>query len=891
MKNKLCKRLLVGAMACSLLLSGVGGMNSVYAEETTSEQDSGYDVDKPVIESISIDKQGQTISKDTPVKISVKAYDLGSGIRSVEICVASEASNTSYQVSASYNDVTGCYEYTILNAEINSSAFNGKTYLTSVTVRDNNGNSAYGTVGSGIHASDKDDALYWFNYQTDDMVKPTIDSIEVTPAGGTVTVGDKVEILVKASDNVAIDTKRNPRIRFWNDTTGTNTTMYKEVSTTLSWDDSKQGFYGVINITKETAPVTYNHGSVYDVYDTSGNVNSRSVTDFPNAWFTVDNPNADMEAPVIKNISMTHVGETVGVGDEITISVEATDNVGVSSVTVALYPATASSFSDSKFLGLSKKENSDVFSTTIKVDSSWYATEWYMASVEVSDTSNNSLSARGFDGKSYINAVGSVLGDGYELQEKYYVNVNQNGNFVLPSYDVWFIYSLPGGSSETESIKVPRRTKVSDLAEYTKDIALPEIPDVNMTGWKTYDGLSGMNLVLSPKTYYAQYDKEKVHFHLYKETEDGKEIIETKTLWGEAGKKIKTPAFDGYKDLQWYWGELGRYVDFNIYEFAGTDTIVVRQASDDDLYDSDNDYFAKVTDANISTDNKDNTGDNNNTGNNGNTNGNNGSSDNSNNSGNTNNSGNNNNTNNSGSNGNGSNSTITPAKPAVTLPKTKIAEIVTEIKSAKTGVTIKVDMDDATVVPKEILKQAQGKDVNVVLEMNGYTWTINGKNIAASDLQDINLEVTRNTNYIPSGIVSAIAGNNPVEQISLTYNGNFGFKAELTINVGKQCYGKYGNLYYYDSDGKMVLMNAGAIDKDGNVTLGFSHASEYAIVITDVPASQNQSDGHAQTGQNLSSPKTGDTSVNYLYIMMVLAGTVLFAMLAYGLMKDKSNAK
>ena len=82
--------------------------------------------------------------------------------------------------------------------------------------------------------------------------------------------------------------------------------------------------------------------------------------------------------------------------------------------------------------------------------------------------------------------------------------------------------------------------------------------------------------------------------------------------------------------------------------------------------------------------------------------------------------------------------------------------------------TIKVDMDDATVVPKEILKQAQGKDVNVVLEMDGYTWTINGKNIAASDLQDINLEVTRNTNYIPSGIVSAIAGSNPVEQISLT---------------------------------------------------------------------------------------------------------------------------
>lgn len=857
MKNKLCKRLLVGAMACSLLLSGVGGLNSVYAEETTSEQESGYDVDKPVIESISIDKQGQTISKDTPVKISVKAYDLGSGIKNVKIGVASEASNTSYQVSASYNDATGCYEYTILNAQINSCAFNGKTYLQSVCVTDANGNSVYGTVGSGIYASDKDDALYWFNYQTDDMVKPTIDSIEVTPAGGTVTVGDKVEILVKASDDVAIDKKRNPSIQFCNDTSA-----YKQINTYLHWDDSRQGFYGEITITNKTAPGTYHCGWVDDIYDTSGNVNSSTVTDFPNAWFTVDNPNADIKAPVIKNISMTHVGETVGVGDEITFSVEATDNVGVSSVTVALCPAKSANYFDRKTLYLSKNGNSDVYTTTIKVDSSWYATEWYMDSVEVSDTSNNSLSARGFDGKAYTNSLNSVSDSGFSLEEKYYVNVNQNGNFVLPSYSVRFYYCQPDATMQVETIQIPRRTKVNELADYAKNnLSLQEIPNVKLDRWKFWEyGSSSGKLVLGEGECEAQYDKERVLFTIYSEDERGTNIIATKGMWGTVGETLKTPIFDGYKNLQWYWGEMDPKGDIAAEEFAGTDSIIVKKTPENYGTNTWNEYYAKVTDANISTDNKDNTGDNNNT-------------------------------NNSGSNGNGSNSAITPTKPAVTLPKTKIAEIVTEIKSAKTGVTIKVDMDDATVVPKEILKQAQGKDVNVVLEMNGYTWTINGKNIAASDLQDINLEVTRNTNYIPSGVVSAIAGNNPVEQISLTYNGNFGFKAELTINVGKQYYGKYGNLYYYDSDGKMVLMNAGAIDKDGNVTLGFSHASEYAIVITDVPASQNQSDGQAQTGQSLSSPKTGDNSVNYLYIMMMLAGTAMFTMLVYGLMKDRTSAK
>lgn len=857
MKNKLCKRLLVGAMACSLLLSGVGGLNSVYAEETTSEQESGYDVDKPVIESISIDKQGQTISKDTSVKFSVKAYDLGSGIKNVKIGVASEASNTSYQVSASYNDATGCYEYTILNAQINSCAFNGKTYLQSVCVTDANGNSVYGTVGSGIYASDKDDALYWFNYQTDDMVKPTIDSIEVTPAGGTVTVGDKVEILVKASDDVAIDKKRNPSIQFCNDTSA-----YKQINTYLHWDDSRQGFYGEITITNKTAPGTYHCGWVDDIYDTSGNVNSSTVTDFPNAWFTVDNPNADIKAPVIKNISMTHVGETVGVGDEITFSVEATDNVGVSSVTVALCPAKSANYFDRKTLYLSKNGNSDVYTTTITVDSSWYATEWYMDSVEVSDTSNNSLSARGFDGKAYTNSLNSVSDSGFSLEEKYYVNVNQNGNFMLPSYSVRFYYCQPDATMQVETIQIPRRTKVSELADYVKNnFSLPEIHGVNLDGWTFWGyGSSSGKLVLGEGNCEAQYDKERVLFTIYSEDERGTNIIATKGMWGTVGETLKTPIFDGYKNLQWYWGEMDPKGDIAAEEFAGTDSIIVKKTPENYGTNTWNEYYAKVTDANISTDNKDNTGDNNNT-------------------------------NNSGSNGNGSNSAITPAKPAVTLPKTKIAEIVTEIKSAKTGVTIKVDMDDATVVPKEILKQAQGKDVNVVLEMNGYTWTINGKNIAASDLQDINLEVTRNTNYIPSGIVSAIAGNNPVEQISLTYNGNFGFKADLTINVGKQYYGKYGNLYYYDSDGKMVLMNAGAIDKDGNVTLGFSHASEYAIVITDVPASQNQSDGQAQTGQSLSSPKTGNNSVNYLYIMMMLAGTAMFTMLVYGLMKGRTSVK
>lgn len=161
------------------------------------------------------------------------------------------------------------------------------------------------------------------------------------------------------------------------------------------------------------------------------------------------------------------------------------------------------------------------------------------------------------------------------------------------------------------------------------------------------------------------------------------------------------------------------------------------------------------------------------------------------------------------------------------------AEVIKKIESSAGNERIEVFMDEANTVSKEILYAAKGKDVTVVLNMGGYSWEINGKDIVASNLSDINLEVTFDTEAIPGNIVKQLAGDQPVKQLSLTHNGDFGFKATLTMNVGAEYKGKYGNLYYYDSEGKMVFMNAGEIDDSGNVKLSFSHASDYAIVISD----------------------------------------------------------
>lgn len=197
------------------------------------------------------------------------------------------------------------------------------------------------------------------------------------------------------------------------------------------------------------------------------------------------------------------------------------------------------------------------------------------------------------------------------------------------------------------------------------------------------------------------------------------------------------------------------------------------------------------------------------------------------------------------------------------LPDSVVNSIVEKVQVSASGETIKVNMNSSTTVSKEILEAARGKDVNVVLEMDGYSWTINGKDVQAMDLQDINLKVTKHTDNIPSSTVKALAGGNPCMQISLAHEGNFGFKATLNIGVGVENTGKYGNLYYHDSAGKMVFMDAGQINSDGNVSLAFSHASDYLLVMSDQAMSQaNVPDSLMPTGTDVNQNGNGDTNIS-----------------------------
>ena len=161
--------------------------------------------------------------------------------------------------------------------------------------------------------------------------------------------------------------------------------------------------------------------------------------------------------------------------------------------------------------------------------------------------------------------------------------------------------------------------------------------------------------------------------------------------------------------------------------------------------------------------------------------------------------------------------------------------ISSQLDEAKSGETVTVAMNGTTVVPKDIFDSIKGEDVTLVLDMgDGISWKINGKDItdAAGDI-DFGVTVGADAGKsIPVDVINNVTGERYSMNLSLAYDGEFGFTARLTINMESKNTGLYANLFYYNEQtGKLEFVSAGLIDADGNVELEFTHASDYTIVI------------------------------------------------------------
>ncbi len=215
--------------------------------------------------------------------------------------------------------------------------------------------------------------------------------------------------------------------------------------------------------------------------------------------------------------------------------------------------------------------------------------------------------------------------------------------------------------------------------------------------------------------------------------------------------------------------------------------------------------------------------------------------------------------------------TVDPGKPFIQDETGKIGWDVIrgETAKAKDGETIIVDMNGTTTVPGAVFDDIKGKDVTITLDMGtGVSWTINGKDITASKVNDINFEVKVGTkdnpiNTIPVEVINKITGERYFVNISLTHDGELGLKAILNINLDKKNAGLFANLFYYNEKyERMQFIWADDIDEYGTAHLVFTHASEYSIVIDK---------NIMKDSTTVTSPRTADETRNMPTILFISA--------------------
>ena len=191
-----------------------------------------------------------------------------------------------------------------------------------------------------------------------------------------------------------------------------------------------------------------------------------------------------------------------------------------------------------------------------------------------------------------------------------------------------------------------------------------------------------------------------------------------------------------------------------------------------------------------------------------------------------------------------------------------------QLEDTKAGDTVTVAMNGTTVVPKDVIDSIKGKDTTLVLDMgNGLSWKIFGKDITDA-AGDIDFDVTVGADAgksIPVDVINNVTGEHSSLNLTLAYDGEFGFTATLTVNMESKNAGLYANLFYYNEQtGELEFISAGQIDPDGNVELEFTHASDYTIVV-DAKIMSDNGQADNKSDETIPAPKTDDSTSKYAW--------------------------
>ncbi len=194
-------------------------------------------------------------------------------------------------------------------------------------------------------------------------------------------------------------------------------------------------------------------------------------------------------------------------------------------------------------------------------------------------------------------------------------------------------------------------------------------------------------------------------------------------------------------------------------------------------------------------------------------------------------------------------------------------DVIAELGKVEEGATVEVEIKKNDPIKADVFEAIKGKDVNVVIKTpSGITWTINGKDVTGTSLKDIDLTVDIVKDVVPAAAISEVKLDGEKIELSLAHTGDFGFTAELKINVKAENTGKFANLFYFNpTTKKLEFQETVKIDANGDAAFKYTHASDYVIILSDA-------------AYDATTPQTADaTNIGMLIALLaVAAGAVVF---------------
>ncbi len=210
--------------------------------------------------------------------------------------------------------------------------------------------------------------------------------------------------------------------------------------------------------------------------------------------------------------------------------------------------------------------------------------------------------------------------------------------------------------------------------------------------------------------------------------------------------------------------------------------------------------------------------------------------------------------------------------------------------SGKKEVTI--DLNESGIVYSETLKKMKEQEIEATFKVgDNIRWTINGNSIDSDSLADVNLKVKTDGGEIPDKkIQELVTDGSHYLELSLSQEGEFGFKAVLTVKMEEGNPGQYANLFYYNKDEIWEFMGASIIDNNRDASFEFEHASEYLIVINDKIMDNALSENvNVVTGEIVQQPEDEaeiiesevskeETGKKVLILILILLGSIFIVL-------------